>query len=50
MAEILSIQEIGVWENWKCASVETPEVSKPEDSKWWGTMMSLRGDVDHGNF
>jgi hypothetical protein len=26
--------------------VETPEVSKPEESKWWGMMTSGGGDVD----
>jgi hypothetical protein len=40
------VQEIRVRENWKCYSVETLEVPKPEETKGWGTMMSLGGDVD----
>jgi hypothetical protein len=46
MATVWPVQEIGVQENWKCASVETPEVLKPEESKGWGTMTSLGGYVD----
>jgi hypothetical protein len=46
MATIWPVREIRVWENWKCASVETPEVLKPEESKWWGMMMPPGGDVD----
>ena len=46
MAEVWPVQEIGFWENWKCASVETLEVPNPEEPKWWGMMMSLGGDVD----
>jgi hypothetical protein len=46
MVAVWLVQEIGVQENWKCASVETPEVPKPEQSKWWGMMMSPGGDVD----
>jgi hypothetical protein len=41
-----SVWEFRVWENWKCASMETPEVLKPEESKGWGTMTSPGGDVD----
>ena len=26
--------------------METSEFPKPEEPKWWGTMMSLGGDVD----
>jgi hypothetical protein len=37
------VREIGVRENWKCASVKLP---KPEESKRWGMMMSPGGDVD----
>jgi hypothetical protein len=27
------VQECGVLENWKCASIKTPEVPKPEEPK-----------------
>jgi hypothetical protein len=40
------VREIRVRENWKCASVETPEVAKPEEPKAWGMMQSPGGDVD----
>jgi hypothetical protein len=42
------VWECGVQENWKCASMETPEVPNPEEPKWWGTMTSPRGYVDPG--
>jgi hypothetical protein len=40
------VWEIGFRENWKCASVETSKVPKPEEPKWWGMMTSLGADVD----
>jgi hypothetical protein len=40
------VQEFRVQENWKCDSMETPEVLKPEEPKWRGTMTSPKGDVD----
>jgi hypothetical protein len=40
------VHEFRVWENWKCDSMKTLEVSKPEESKWWGIMTSPGGDVD----
>ena len=46
MATYCPVQEFRIWENWKCAHMETPKVLKLEDPKWWGTMMSPRGDVD----
>jgi hypothetical protein len=48
MVTNLPVREFKVWENWKCASVQTLKVPKPEEIKWWGRMMSLRGDVDLG--
>jgi hypothetical protein len=46
MVAFWMVQEIRVQENWKCASVETPKVSKLEDMKWWVSMTSPEGDVD----
>jgi hypothetical protein len=46
MVAVWPVREIGVQKNWKCASVETPEVLKPEESKEWDTMMSPEGYVD----
>jgi hypothetical protein len=40
------VWELEVRENWKCASMKTLKVPKPEESKWWGMMMSPGGDVD----
>jgi hypothetical protein len=42
----LASSEFRVWENWKCASVETLEALKPKEPKWWGMMTSPGGDVD----
>jgi hypothetical protein len=46
MATDWPVREWGFWENWKCASMKTPKVLKPEESKWWGTMTSPGGDVE----
>jgi hypothetical protein len=46
MVIVWPVQEIRVQENWKCASVKTPEALKPEERKWWGTMTSPGGEVD----
>jgi hypothetical protein len=48
MVAVWLVWEIGVREIWKCASVETLEVLKLEESKGWGTMTSPGGDVDPG--
>jgi hypothetical protein len=46
MVVVWLVQEIGVQENWKCASVETLKFRKTNEPKWWGTMTSPGGDMD----
>jgi hypothetical protein len=42
-SEFRRIGSVLVWKILK------PDISKPEEPKWWGTMKSPGGDVDLGN-